>query len=236
MGKLEKILIGCAGGLAAVVVKFLGQDYDFLVANIPNLPADKKTSLMFGYAVLTPILVFLGGLTAYVSEEVKRMKLLAIAVAAPALITTWSGGVKVEGIQTSLAPYFINSAVAQDVIEKEESGYEVLDEESLNKPKSTTEKIKEGVGLFFGYGKITERYWVIVGSYKDIAEARNFVDKINEEDNTLGAFVGLKVPPNEYYPVIVGEYSLLSEAQALKDKALQTDAIGDAFLSVGAVR
>lgn len=235
MSKWEKLVLGCAGGLAAVAVKFLGQDYDFLVENIPSLPEGMKTSLIFGYAILTPILVFLGGLVAWVSDEAKRMKLLALAVAAPALITTWSGGVKVDEIRTS-SNFFINSAYADEKIDKDKTGYKVLDESILTKEKTTTTRIKEGVGLFFGYGKVQQRYWVIVGSYKKKQDARDFVDKINEEDGSLQAFVGIKVPPNEYYPVIVGEYSSLAEAQKLRDQALKTEAITDAFLSVGAVR
>ena len=77
---------------------------------------------------------------------------------------------------------------------------------------------------------------MIVGSYKDKTRARVFADKINDEDESLQAFVGIKVPPNDYYPVIVGEYSLLSTAKALKEKALKTEVISDAFLSVGAIR
>src|SRR5574341_507180 len=96
MTTIEKVAIGALGGLAAVCVKFLGQDYHYVVTQASNLARDRVNDLIIGYSVLTPILVFLGGLLTWASDETKRLKLLAIAVSAPALITTWAGGSKPE--------------------------------------------------------------------------------------------------------------------------------------------
>lgn len=74
----EKISIGAIGGLAAVCVKFLGQDYNILIQQGANLSADQLFAFTIGYAVLTPILVFLGGVLAWVSDEPNRVKLLAM--------------------------------------------------------------------------------------------------------------------------------------------------------------
>ena len=99
MSVIEKILIGACGGLCAVMVKFLGQDFDLIVQNAAILSADQILSYKIGYGILTPILMFLGAILAWVTDEKKRIKLFAIGVAAPAIITTYSGGVKLaDGI------------------------------------------------------------------------------------------------------------------------------------------
>lgn len=88
----SSILIGALGGLAAVSVKYLGQDHSFVTQNLQLGQTANLWALLIGYIILTPILMFLGGLLACMSGEVNRIKLLAIGVAAPALITTWAGG------------------------------------------------------------------------------------------------------------------------------------------------
>jgi hypothetical protein len=233
MSNTEKIFIGVLGGFAAVLVKFLGQDYTNVVLNASNLDPDQLLSYKIGYGLLTPILMFLGGFIAWISEETKRMKLAALAIAAPAIITTWSGGVKPD-ITSASMDLLVSSAYAQ--LSESATSSRVLIKPEVEPEKPVIEKIKDGVGIFFGYGKQPKRYWVIVGSYKDRDAAQQFADKINTENNTLNAWVGVRVPPNEYYPVIVGNYMLFSEANALKDRALATESINDAYLSAGARR
>ena len=72
-----------------------------------------------------------------------------------------------------------------------------------------------------------------MGSYKEKDVAQQFADKINAEDKALNAWVGLKIPGNDYYPVIVGNYVFLSEAKELKRRALATKSIKDAYFSTG---
>src|SRR5215210_3442260 len=92
--QVEKIVLGALGGLAAVLTKFLGQDYANIVEHASNLTDAQIESYKVGYIILTPILMFLGALVAWASDERKRFKLIALAIAAPALITTWAGGTK----------------------------------------------------------------------------------------------------------------------------------------------
>lgn len=232
MTRLEKAVLGALGGLSAVLVKFLGQDYGIVVSNASNLTADQMVNYQIAYGLLTPILMFLGGFVAWISDETNRMKIVALAIAAPAMVTTWSGGQKSDLQASLLLP--VSSAYAQGV-DPAKSGIPV------EKPGTVTEqsawdRIQGGVGVFFGYGKEPKKYWVIVGSFKDRAQAQQFADKINAEDVTLNAWIGVKVPPNDYFPVIVGTYSYLSEAKALQTKAVATRTITDAYLSSGAQR
>ena len=81
-----------------------------------------------------------------------------------------------------------------------------------------------------------KRYWVVVGSHKSYEEAENQVQQINNEWQTNRAFVGIKVPPNQYFPVIVGSYIPYNEAEKLKSEAMELVAVQDAYLSPGAAQ
>ena len=233
MTNLEKITIGALGGFSAVLVKFLGQDYANVVSNAANFTPEQLLSYEIGYGILTPILMFLGAFVAWISEEEKRIKIVALAIAAPAMVTTWSGGTKTDISLVSM-DLFISSAYAVEM--SSETGYTKSVEFDKKTEQDTLGKIKEGIGVFFGYDKQPKKYWVIVGSFKGRGDAQQYADTINEENNDLNAWVGFKVPPNEYYPVIVGQYSLLSEARVLREKALETNTVKDAYLSSGAKR
>jgi hypothetical protein len=227
MSNVEKVIIGALGGLSAVLVKFLGQDYATVVAQAANLTVEQLSAYKIGYGLLTPILMFLGAFVAWTSDEHKRVKLVALAIAAPAMITTWSGGNKSSSTSASF-DLFVTSAYAQALDAGSKSN-------QADSP-GAIEQIQKGVGIFFGYNKEPKRYWVIVGSYQDRNAAQQFADRINQENKTLNAWVGAKVPPNDYYPVIVGDYSFLSEARALREKALATKSVKEAYLSEGAKR
>jgi len=176
--------------------------------------------------------MFLGAFIAWITDETNRMKIVALAIAAPAMVTTWSGGQKGDLNASLLLP--VPSAYAQGV-NPAKAGIPVEKPGTVTE-QSTMDRIQSGIGVFFGYGKEPKKYWVIVGSFKDRPQAQRFADRINAENATLNAWIGVKVPPNDYYPVIVGTYSYLSEAQELQKRALATQAIADAYLSSGAQR
>ena len=228
MSGLEKAVLGALGGLCAVLVKFLGQDYANVVAHAANLSADQLLAYQVGYGLITPILMFLGAFVAWLSDEQKRIKIVALAVAAPALITTWSGGNKPETLAVNdvfMASAYAQAAPAQPKIDP---AYP-----DVPTQQSAWQKIESGVGTFFGYGKEPQRYWVIVGSYKERDAAQQFADRINAEAPALNAWIGLKLPGNDYYPVIVGDHAQLSDAKELKERARATRAVKDAYLSTG---
>ncbi len=233
MSNIEKAILGALGGFSAVLIKFLGQDYANVVAHASNLTADQLLAYKIGYGLLTPILMFLGGFIAWISDEQKRLKIVALAVAAPAMITTWAGGQKVEST-SALQALLVPSAYAQS----RDPAKEIINVENPDviTEKNTFHQIQNGIGVFFGYGNQPSKYRVIVGSYKDMDAAQQFADKINAEDRTLNARVGPKSQPNDPYSVIVGDYSSLSEAKELRRKALATKSIKKAYFSPGARR
>lgn len=229
MTSMEKAFLGAMAGLAAVVVKFLGQDYANMVAHAADLTANQLLSYKIGYGILTPMLMFLGAFIAWVTEERKRIKIVAMAVAAPAMITTWSGGQKASSL--ALMDPLVRSAYAQPAAPAND--VRIANPDAVTE-QSTLQKIQSGVSVFFGYGnKEPRKYWVIVGSYKDRNAAQALADKLNQADPSLNAFVGLRLPGNDYYPVIVGDYSYLSEARQLKRKALETKFVREAYFSTG---
>ncbi|MDD5723330.1 MAG: SPOR domain-containing protein [Syntrophales bacterium] len=234
MTKTERIVLGALGGLAAVCVKFLGQDYGAIISGLSNLSADQILEYKIAYLILTPILMFLGGLIAFCSEENKRLKVLALAISAPALITTWAGGDKGD-LYAGISAHLMPAAYAQERDEQssEKQRLQLKTPEQLSE-KTAFDRIKGGVGLFFGYGKEEKKYWVVVGSFKDRSAAQGYADEINKKNPSLGAWTGAKSPPpNEYYPVIVGGYLPLGEASLLKERVIAEHIAEDAYLSPG---
>src|ERR1700682_797179 len=91
-----RALWGVLGGAVAVFSKYLGQDHYWVRVMIDTREYAQIPGLIFFYVVLLVFLCFLGGVFAVASDETKKLKLLAIAVSAPALITTWLGGTKAD--------------------------------------------------------------------------------------------------------------------------------------------
>lgn len=233
MPSWQKITLGALGGLSAVLAKFLGQDYPTVVAHAANFTADELIEIKIGYGLLTPILVFLGAFIAWLSDERRRMKIVALAVAAPALITTWSGGQGKSSppVLSSVPPSIISSAYAQSP-ETAKHGLPPAHPDELAN-KSTWERIENGVAAFFGYGKQPRHYTVVVGSFIDQRAALDFAEQVNQEAPSLKAHVGARLQDAGYYPVIVGNPLPLGDARELKARALATQTIKDAYLSVG---
>lgn len=206
-------LVGCLGGLAAVISKYLGQDHAYYLRllDLGNQQI-KIDNLWLGYKIMSPSLVFLGALMAWASYENHRVKLLAIAVAAPALITTWAGGATSA---TKFAFDFVSPALAAD------ASVEVGEKVSVG----------NGLKLFFGIGKDEERYHVVAGSYKNKTDAALVAEKIIKKDPTLPVFVGERRPNNEFYPVIVGGYSSYSDAAKIKDKIKDLNLTPEPYLT-----
>ncbi len=223
----EKVIIGALGGLSAVCVKFLGQDYALLIEQGANLSADQWFAFKIGYFILTPILIFLGALLAWVSDETSRIKLLAIAIAAPAMITTWSGGVK-NNDSVSVAGFnIISSAYA---VEQSNDSDELKIIDPLQRSTmSWWNAGVSGIKMFFGYGKKIKSYYVVAGSFKDKGSAEKHAKAINNRDSIYRAYVGRKAD-NGYYPVLLGEAITFSSANKLKKTIVGQKIIRDAYL------
>ena len=149
-----------SAGLIAVVSKFIAQDLYFVRISIDTRQFEQLYGMVASYALLTIGLCFLGVVLAIASRENSEMKLLAIAVSAPALITTWLGGATPD---TSAA----TKRVAEIVLPI--ASAEAAEANSTKSQASSG--FWEGFKIPFGIGKDEQRYRVVVGSFKDPAAA-----------------------------------------------------------------
>jgi hypothetical protein len=93
------------------------------------------------------------------------------------------------------------------------------------------EAIQKGVQSFFGAGKGEQRYWVVAASFRNKNEADAKATEINAESPAMKAFVGNRMPGNEFYPVIVGEYLPQAEADRLRIEAERLRSAAGVYLS-----
>jgi hypothetical protein len=196
-----------------------------------------------GYSVLGLLVVFLGGVVGYFVKESDKFKMLMLGMSAPALFTTATGGV---GSATIDARQF-----EPPQIEAPGPAGSIFDELRFVGTAYAGEgeavqqfaQFSEGINLFLGRGSArvdaiareTNRYWVIVGSELDPAQAEALAESINEQAPEFDAFVGMRAPDNPYYPVIIGGedgFVPRLEAQQLRDRAIDAGiAQPDSYLS-----
>lgn len=224
----ERVLLGMVAGLVSVLSKFLAQDYDYVVANASLLTSDQLLSYKVGYGILTPALMLMGAFIAWVSEEPNRMKVVALAISAPALITTWAGGQKINSFEESVSIAVISAAYAQSPLSIDDSVN--YDDPNKVQDDGFLDRVQKGVGIFFGYGKQPIRFRVVVGSFINKNDAQLYASSIKKEAPELNVRVERR-PGNKYFGVIVGEYNYLSTANEIRKSTLQLQTVNEAFLS-----
>jgi hypothetical protein len=145
--------IGRHYGAVAVGSKFIAQDHYWLRVFIDTRAYDRIPGMVVSYIVLLIVLGLLGAVFAVASKENQEMKLLAIAVSAPALITTWLGGTKPPETPTlTRAPFEWLSPISPAL--------------AADKSISVSTGFWDGFKIPFGVGKDEARYYVIAGPLK----------------------------------------------------------------------
>jgi hypothetical protein len=220
----QRSIIGALGGAAAILSKYIAQDHAF-ISQWSNIGDPRYSDILLGYAILTPILIFLGAVIAGCSDETNKLKLLALAVSAPALVTTWAGGATPREQRPAPPP---TPGPAGWELRFSPVGTAFAADGSIHLAQGS---IQRGVEAFFGAGKGEQRYWVIAGSFRDRAEAEDLARRINQQRPAMNAFVGKRAPNNEFYPVIVGNYVPLANATRLRDEISQVLGGEQAYLS-----
>lgn len=232
LGIGARLFAGGLGGLFAVITKYLGQDHrivEDLIKAGTYLPLE---DYVLAYAIFTPLLVILGAGVAWAADdEGSRMKLLALGVAAPALITTWSGASSLGAVGAATkarAPAAIVApaddpsppsalrlvsfhAVAAD------SGDEVWPEVQRESPL---------VRAFKRFFNIYEtRYWVIVASLPTRESAALFADSIRRYPPTRQTYVGISGAWTGQWPVFAAPGETLEAARRRLDAVRRVPAI-----------
>jgi hypothetical protein len=210
---LIRALWGVLGGSVAVGSKYIAQDHYWVRVAIDSHEYGKIPGIVFFYAGLLVVLCAMGAVFAAATDENNKMKLLAIAVSAPALVTTWLGGARADHISLN---WIVPSAYAQEM--------------NQQPPKSKSE-FWEGFLLPLGYGKDDSRYRVVAGSFKNKTDAALLLEKIKKEAPALKVYVGEKQPDNEFYPVVVSDYLPYPEAKKIKEKIENLDSVSGVYLS-----
>lgn len=212
---------GALGGICAIGAKYLGQDHDRVTVWLEAGDYWKCESLFYGYIVMTIFLCVIGAIVAAASREGHPMKLLAIAVAGPAIITTYAGGEKLAApVPPSVSISFITPALAEGG-----SGG------TMGNALATRPSLSAGVKLFFGYGRDDSVYRVIAGSYEDPSLAAIAADKVRKALPDQPVYVGKQRADNRFYPVVVGGISSFQDAASLKETVTTKAGIPDAYLS-----
>ncbi len=225
MNPWTRACIGALGGFAAWLSKLLALDAatlnQFVEQQLWLQAADLKVSVF----IILPVLVFLGAVIAWLTEESLRIKLFAIGVSAPAIIAPWTAKSTMNDIALLESIALVQPAYAQTKDARQQG-------------------VVDGLKVLLGITEIPdpkeERYWVIVGAFSDLDQAYLLANEINRAHPDLAAFVGSRMPGNPLFPVIVGGkdgYMTLANAQKLQQHVNDLGlSKGGAYLSAYAER
>ena len=244
-------LVGGIGGLAAICTKYLGQDHQFVVSALAVDNTDAVLTMAIGYAIIGPILIFLGAVFGWASGEQNKIKLLALGISAPALVTTYAGGESMFETRATAQVQSIETATAFATGPDRLLGYlspvtpvqagvivpgvSPLPQQHAAGDVFVVGGVKDSVKLFFGVGKnqaLVTHYRVIAGSYPSRQAAEKQARRINAENPSMAAFVGTRTDGNPNYPVVlVAETLPQNEATRLRSQAMQLNSVSNAYVS-----
>jgi hypothetical protein len=204
----ERVIVGGLGGLAAVLVKYISQDHAAVVQFISThtkagLPLSTIVDIVGGYFILAPIVIVLGAMIGWVSSETQRLKLFALGVSAPALITTLSSGnsVKVALLEPS-------SAYAQ-----------------------STPDLSANISSLFG--GTDKPYAIYVGSFATQTKVDRIVNTINEQTKSLHAITAdvTDANGNKLKRIYILQLFGIKEALDVREKLLQSGLVDEATIT-----
>lgn len=224
-GLWRRLLIGALAGFTAAVAKYYTHNHEFIMSLVETEQHVRVPLLLTGYAIGACVLLFLGAITAWISNDNDIRRLFFLGLSAPSFLAIIipaqspevrpalrSKGVGIE--------YFmpISTAYAQDRSEAACIGDNAF---------------AKGLKVFFGVQERYDKYRVIVGSFKNQSDAAAKAKAINAEDPSFKAVVGQRLCDNNYYPVVVGDYLPLQEAKQLMLRAEKLNSVPEAYLSPG---
>jgi hypothetical protein len=207
---IERVLVGGLGGLAAILVKYISQDHASVAAFISThtkagLPLSAIIDIVGGYFILAPMIIVLGAIIGWVSNENQRIKLFALGVSAPALITTLSSGSSVK--LTLLEPSSAYAQSAQDG------------------------SLSTGLSSFFG--GTDKPYAIYVGSFANPEKINRIVNAINDQTKSLHAITVdvTDAAGNKLKRIYVLQLFGVKEALDVRDKLLQSGIVDEATIT-----
>ena len=208
MNGINRAIVGGLGGLAAWLSKLLALDIAMLGQLVDQQLWVQAAELKVNIYIFLPVLIFLGSLIAWMTEEKERFKLFAIGVSAPAILAPWLAKASISEMamidRMSIVSPAYAGAVSQDPRGAFSDGFKVL------------------LGITEIPNPAEERYWVIIGSHVDLDRAFLQADDVNRNYPQLKAFVGNRAPGNPFFPVVLGGnegYLTFKDATKLRNYA-----------------
>jgi hypothetical protein len=221
---IMRLCMGALAGVTASIVKYWSHDHATVVDLIMKQRVDQLGSFWSGYSIGLVVLLFLGAVSAWVVREYDFRKMFWVGLSAPALLAAAIPPLPTDAtrplIRSSLIDYLspVSSALADD------GAIKCVGDDAFTK----------GVKTFFGVPpKRSDKYTVIVGSFKDTKPAQEKIKQINSEEPTLKARLGVRSCASDWVPVVVGDPLPLDEAKKILYRAENLDSISDAYLSPG---
>lgn len=221
MSNHKRFFIGGIGGLAPVLMFLISVDWEQFVVDAPPLK-------VVGYSVRVLVLFFIGGFVAYLhSDEHQPFKLFEVGLAAPALI---AGAITSQlvpsptgqvGPGTSTAAIFSIVGVALAQPEPPPSS---LKRFSLPVQSPAGQFLEGLIG-----GRPKDVWFVIVGSYQQLENARKHADQINQQHPDFKSEVYEPYGDNPNYAVVIGANLTQSQAKALRDRAVKSGLPHDSY-------
>jgi hypothetical protein len=217
---IKRLSVGALAGITAAVVKYWTHDHASLMNLIELQQNTKVVGLLFGYGIGAGILLFLGAIAAWISQEDDVRKLFFIGLSAPSLFAAGIPPAKAEQSPAKLEQIsFISSAYAQDA--------------KWTSSCVGDSSVEKGFKVFFGIPQDKfDKARVVVGSFKDPQIASAKAKEFAAKDPSLKWSVGPRRCDNDYYPIVVGDPLPIPDAKKLKEK-VQDSGFSDAYVSPG---
>jgi hypothetical protein len=216
--------MGALAGVTASVVKYWSHDHATVIDLIMTQKMDRLGSFWSGYSIGLAVLLFLGAISAWIFREYDFRKMFWVGLSAPSLLAAGIPSVPNTGshpdVRAALINYFspITAARADDSVVK------CVGDDAFTK----------GVKTFFGVPpQRSDKYTVIVGSFKDAKPAQEKIKQINSEEPSLKARLGIRSCASDWIPVVVGDPLPLDEARKVLYRVENLDSVSDAYLSPG---
>jgi len=191
MTGVSRIFAGILGGFAASLSKILALDVNHIAEFLFKNTGDIETynQIIVNAYVFTPVLMALGGIIAWASQEDNRMKALAIGCAAPALMAPWTNG-NLNAIDIASSA-FVAPAYAESGTNQQQGTFEVYSRGISF--AQTLNQIAPSINAFVGQRQPGNNLYPVIvggtGGYLSFAEA------VKLKDRALQISI---VPPDAY--------------------------------------
>jgi hypothetical protein len=219
LGLKQRLLIGCLGALAPILVNLCVVDLQTVLPNLLPLEALSYVVRLLALCGSACLVVYLN------SDEARPAKLFQLGVMAPAMLTSMLNGAAVANKNPSVAvstpaaqhSWLLVSPANAQSSSAPQTADEVLD---CTKPKDPTvsQQILKGlVGITPG-----NQWFVVVGSNPTVSEAVADVDTISQKypGKYQLKICGPTGVPNAPYRVLIGQYLTYADATNLKNNAI----------------